>query len=264
MDLHVAFLVAQSAVAKSSSPANDQEKLRLYAHFKQATCGPARGRRPSVFDFRGRAKYDAWAALGPMNAEAAKRAYLDLADSHAPGWRPTQSEEREPQSQAAQSDCQQSADEDKDTGVGSGSASAEDTEDTEHVASSRGMHSRSVSVSDLDDEHAPQQRLSWRQLSGLYREGAGGADRSTTLSDIQRTADEDGVATTADAEKGGHRMWYEGQIPISWREFSGLYRDDVRPSETVSNVDPPALAPLTWPSGGEQDRGSKARANGPL
>lgn len=262
MDLNEAFVVAQSAVAQSSSPASDQQKLLLYAHFKQATCGPARGGRPGMFDFRGRAKWDAWAALGSMDTETAKRGYLSLTDTHAPGWRPTQGEERKPPSQAAHSDCQQSVDEEKDTGVGTSSAS---TGDTEHVASSQGMHSRSVS--DIDDEFAPQKYISWHRHSGLYREGVGGADRNMILSDTQRTADEVGVATTEDAVKGSQGMsssesGAEGRRAMSWREFSGLYREDVRQSVTVSNMDLPATAPLTWPSDGARYRGSKARADG--
>lgn len=258
MDLHEAFLAAQSAVGQSSSPASDQQKLLLYAYFKQATCGPARGSRPGMFDFRGRAKWDHWAALGAMDTESAKREYLNLADTHAPGWRPLQDDERESPNRAAHGDCQKSADEDQDIGAGTSSAS---TEDIEQAASSQGI--QSSSVSDVDEEHAFQHPVTWRRFSGLYREDLGGTDCDVTVSDHHQTADEVSLATTEDkgqvAKSQGMRSsvsGVNGQHTISWRQFSGLYRHDVR-----FNVDLPATAPLSWVSDGDHHHGDKSRAS---
>ena len=64
------------AIAASGSNA---DKLRAYALFKQATAGPAASSgasRPGALDFVGRAKFDAWAALADMRAEAAMTAYV--------------------------------------------------------------------------------------------------------------------------------------------------------------------------------------------
>ncbi|GAA5917788.1 hypothetical protein JCM5296_001695 [Sporobolomyces johnsonii] len=52
-------------VATSHAPADTQTKLRLYALFKIASTSPRpQTSRPGIFDFSGRAKWDAWHALG--------------------------------------------------------------------------------------------------------------------------------------------------------------------------------------------------------
>lgn len=53
--------------------------LRLYGLYKQATAGDATGKRPGVIDVKGRAKWDAWAALGGMSREEAMRGYIAAA-----------------------------------------------------------------------------------------------------------------------------------------------------------------------------------------
>ncbi len=60
-------------------PSND-ELLQLYAFFKQAVSGDVDGERPGFTDFRGRAKYDAWARLEGMTPEEAMQAYIDLVE----------------------------------------------------------------------------------------------------------------------------------------------------------------------------------------
>ena len=48
-------------------PATGNEaKLKIYALFKQATSGKVTTSRPGMMDFVGRAKWDAWNALGDM------------------------------------------------------------------------------------------------------------------------------------------------------------------------------------------------------
>jgi acyl-CoA-binding protein len=54
--------------------------LRLYALYKQAVVGDATGERPGAFDLKGRAKYDAWAALRGTGADEAMEGYADLVD----------------------------------------------------------------------------------------------------------------------------------------------------------------------------------------
>ena len=80
------FEAAQEAV-KSLPSLDDTSKLKLYAHYKQATMGPAQGSRPSIFNQVARAKWDAWSQLGSMSATEAKRGYCFLADEFVPGWR---------------------------------------------------------------------------------------------------------------------------------------------------------------------------------
>jgi diazepam-binding inhibitor (GABA receptor modulating acyl-CoA-binding protein) len=57
-----------------STPAPD-ELLELYALYKQATAGDAHGDRPGMLDFKGRAKYDAWAARRGTSKSDAMTAY---------------------------------------------------------------------------------------------------------------------------------------------------------------------------------------------
>jgi carboxylesterase len=62
------------AVAPASSTL-----LELYGLYKQATAGDATGARPGFTDFKGRAKYDAWASRKGMTRDAAMNAYIAAA-----------------------------------------------------------------------------------------------------------------------------------------------------------------------------------------
>eukprot|EP01039_Chlorochromonas_danica_P011662 gene11662-13077_t len=64
--------------AKSPS---SSDKLRLYALYKQAEHGPCSVSRPGVFDPVGRAKFDAWHALGQLSDLEAKKQYVELVTS---------------------------------------------------------------------------------------------------------------------------------------------------------------------------------------
>lgn len=59
--------------------------LRLYALFKQATVGDVCGEGPGVFDFKGRAKHEAWEAAKGLGAEAARAAYVEFVNELVPG-----------------------------------------------------------------------------------------------------------------------------------------------------------------------------------
>ncbi|MBM4320059.1 MAG: acyl-CoA-binding protein [Deltaproteobacteria bacterium] len=52
--------------------------LDLYALFKQATEGDAKGARPGMLDIKGRAKFDAWSMRKGMAREQAMDAYVQL------------------------------------------------------------------------------------------------------------------------------------------------------------------------------------------
>lgn len=54
--------------------------LRMYGLFKQATVGDVQGKRPGALDFRGRAKWDAWASRKGMSMDDAKTEYVEYAD----------------------------------------------------------------------------------------------------------------------------------------------------------------------------------------
>ncbi|AYB32812.1 acyl-CoA-binding protein [Chryseolinea soli] len=56
----------------------NEELLRLYGLFKQATEGDATGDRPGGFDFKAIAKFDAWEELKGKSKEQAMTEYVNL------------------------------------------------------------------------------------------------------------------------------------------------------------------------------------------
>ncbi|MBL8512074.1 MAG: acyl-CoA-binding protein [Betaproteobacteria bacterium] len=79
-DLKKKFEKASKEVTKAKNDPGNDMKLRLYAHFKQATEGDVSGDRPGFTDFVGRAKYDAWAKISGMSSEDAMTAYIKLVE----------------------------------------------------------------------------------------------------------------------------------------------------------------------------------------
>ncbi len=69
------FKAAKERVQKLSKVGNE-DMLRLYAFFKQASEGDVKGARPGMMDFKGRAKYDAWSTVKGTSSDDAKRAYI--------------------------------------------------------------------------------------------------------------------------------------------------------------------------------------------
>jgi len=72
-----------AAVARSrdltTRPSNE-DLLKLYALFKQASSGDVSGSRPGMFDLKGRAKYDAWASIKGKSRDDAMKDYIALVD----------------------------------------------------------------------------------------------------------------------------------------------------------------------------------------
>ncbi|KAF0717629.1 Aste57867_2192 [Aphanomyces stellatus] len=72
------------ALGKTLPPLDDnQTKLEMYALFKQATDGPCTQPKPGMFDFVGKAKWEAWANLGSMGQDEAMKSYCDFIDALA-------------------------------------------------------------------------------------------------------------------------------------------------------------------------------------
>lgn len=82
MDLRNQFEAAIEK-AKSLPSQSNETLLELYGLYKQATAGDVQGDRPGGFDFRGAAKYDAWAKRRGMSQDEAMQAYIDLVDNLA-------------------------------------------------------------------------------------------------------------------------------------------------------------------------------------
>ncbi len=73
----------EDAIKKSKTleekPSNE-DLLKLYAYYKQATEGDNQGERPTGFDFKGIAKHDAWAKIKGKSKEEAMQAYVTLVE----------------------------------------------------------------------------------------------------------------------------------------------------------------------------------------
>ncbi len=80
MKLRERFEDAQVRVKQLKTTPAPDELLELYALYKQGTLGDVQGSRPGMLDFKGRAKYDAWAARQSMSRDAAQEGYVALVD----------------------------------------------------------------------------------------------------------------------------------------------------------------------------------------
>jgi diazepam-binding inhibitor (GABA receptor modulator, acyl-CoA-binding protein) len=80
MSLDEEFASAQERVKTLTTRPSNEELLELYALFKQGALGDVQGKRPGIMDFKGRAKYDAWAAKKGTSQQAAKERYVALVD----------------------------------------------------------------------------------------------------------------------------------------------------------------------------------------
>lgn len=72
------FTEAQARVKTLTSRPSNEDLLSLYALFKQATAGDVSGKKPGMFDLKGRAKYEAWSGKKGLTNDAAKNEYIAL------------------------------------------------------------------------------------------------------------------------------------------------------------------------------------------
>ncbi len=66
----------------TTRPGND-ELLKLYGLYKQATEGDNEGERPGGFDFKAAAKYASWLTFKGKTKEEATQLYIDLVENLA-------------------------------------------------------------------------------------------------------------------------------------------------------------------------------------
>ncbi|CAI5742254.1 unnamed protein product [Peronospora destructor] len=79
-DLKTKFEAAAALVKTfTKNPTND-EKLALYAYYKQAIVGDNTTPAPGIFDLTGKAKWNAWNAKKGLSTEDAMNAYIDEAE----------------------------------------------------------------------------------------------------------------------------------------------------------------------------------------
>lgn len=79
-DLKKKFEAAAKDVLKAKKDPGSDMKLKLYAHYKQATEGDVAGEKPGFTDFVNRAKYEAWAKLKGTAPEKAMEGYIKLVE----------------------------------------------------------------------------------------------------------------------------------------------------------------------------------------
>jgi acyl-CoA-binding protein len=79
-DIEAAFTTAVGEVEQLPERPDNQNLLRLYALYKQATAGDVSGKRPGMMDFVNRAKYDAWAGLEGTSKEDAMQSYIGIVE----------------------------------------------------------------------------------------------------------------------------------------------------------------------------------------
>ena len=74
------FAAAQKDVQDLPERPDNETLLELYSFSKQATEGDVTGDKPGAFDFKARAKYDAWEARKGMKRDVAMKAYVRLVE----------------------------------------------------------------------------------------------------------------------------------------------------------------------------------------
>ena len=79
-DLDAQFQAAATESKQLPKRPDNQTLLKLYALYKQATTGDVTGDAPGAFDFVGKAKYDAWAALKGTSGDQAMTSYVELVE----------------------------------------------------------------------------------------------------------------------------------------------------------------------------------------
>ena len=80
MSLDEKFTDAQVRVKNLTKRPDNMELLELYAVSTPGAAGAGAGKRPGMMDFKGRAKYDAWAGKKGTGAEQAKEQYVALVE----------------------------------------------------------------------------------------------------------------------------------------------------------------------------------------
>ncbi len=78
MTLETEFENAVKASSSISERPSNEDLLKIYSLYKQATEGDNTGDAPTGFDFKAMAKYNAWNSLKGTSSDAAMTQYIDL------------------------------------------------------------------------------------------------------------------------------------------------------------------------------------------
>ncbi|WP_425639555.1 acyl-CoA-binding protein [Algoriphagus yeomjeoni] len=77
------FEDAVALTKKFTTKPSNEELLKLYGLYKQATDGDNETERPGGFDFKAAAKYNSWLNFKGLSKEEAERKYRELVDELA-------------------------------------------------------------------------------------------------------------------------------------------------------------------------------------
>eukprot|EP01114_Cavostelium_apophysatum_P015525 TRINITY_DN4242_c0_g1_i1.p1 TRINITY_DN4242_c0_g1~~TRINITY_DN4242_c0_g1_i1.p1 ORF type:complete len:250 (+),score=49.46 TRINITY_DN4242_c0_g1_i1:92-841(+) len=72
--------------SKHLNPSTEQ-KLSFYKYYKQATIGPCNTKKPGIFEFTERTKWDAWNSLGTLTKEDSMQRYIKQLEEVEPKWK---------------------------------------------------------------------------------------------------------------------------------------------------------------------------------
>ncbi|KAI8972767.1 Acbp from Moniliophthora Perniciosa, partial [Pilobolus umbonatus] len=73
-----ALYIVQHLPTSSKVQPTKEQKLELYAYYKQASVGDVNTTRPGIFDLMGRSKWDAWKAKEGISQLDAKHRYVEI------------------------------------------------------------------------------------------------------------------------------------------------------------------------------------------
>ncbi|XP_075995090.1 acyl-CoA-binding protein [Genypterus blacodes] len=79
-ELQAQFDKAAAEVKDLTARPADDEMLQIYALFKQASVGDVNTPRPGMFDFTGKAKWDAWEKQKGKSKEDSMNEYIKLVE----------------------------------------------------------------------------------------------------------------------------------------------------------------------------------------
>jgi diazepam-binding inhibitor (GABA receptor modulator, acyl-CoA-binding protein) len=81
MELKENFESAQAKIKQLTEKPDNQDLLKLYSLFKQASEGDVQGERPGGFDFAAIAKFNSWERLKGTTKEKAMEDYIAAVDA---------------------------------------------------------------------------------------------------------------------------------------------------------------------------------------
>tara|TARA_B110000967_G_scaffold201449_1_gene238748 strand:- start:1275 stop:1565 length:291 start_codon:yes stop_codon:yes gene_type:complete len=86
-DYEKEFIEASLFVKKNPSIFNDEQKLKLYALYKQSTIGNCNVDKPGgIFNWERKSMWDAWKDLESKNILNSKQMYVDYLVNNKPTW----------------------------------------------------------------------------------------------------------------------------------------------------------------------------------